>query len=42
MMFETIKRLYNAGKLTDKGITAAVAKDWITKAQADTLTQGSK
>ncbi len=36
-MFETIKRLYQAGKLTDKGIQAAVLRGWITQEQADSL-----
>jgi len=36
-LFETVKRLYQAGKLTDKGIQAAVLRGWITQEQADVL-----
>ncbi len=37
MMFETIKRLFFAGKLSEKGIIAAVTRGWITQEQADSL-----
>jgi hypothetical protein len=36
-MFETLKRLYNEGKLTDIGLDNAVAKGWITAEQADSI-----
>mgnify|MGYP002569106342 CR=1 FL=1 len=32
-MFETLKRLYKAGKLTAAGLEAAVLRGWITQAQ---------
>lgn len=32
-MYETLKRLYDAGKLTDIGLSNAVIKRWITEAQ---------
>ncbi len=41
-MFETLKRLYQAGKLTDKGIQAAVLRGWITQDQAATLLEADK
>jgi len=37
MMYEVVKRLYQAGKLTDKGIQAAILRGWITQEQADVL-----
>ena len=36
-MFERLKRLYNAGKLDETAIRAAVAKGWLTEAQADEI-----
>ena len=40
-MFETVKRLYQSGKLTAAGVQRAVEKGWITEAQAhDILTKG--
>lgn len=33
-MFETIKRLYDLGKLNDTALLNAVKKGWITKEQA--------
>ncbi|MCI8828076.1 MAG: XkdX family protein [Ruminiclostridium sp.] len=33
-MFETIRRLYQSGKLTAAGVEAAAAKGWITEEQA--------
>lgn len=40
-MFETVKRLYNSGKLTTAGVQRAVEKGWITEAQArDILSKG--
>lgn len=32
-MFETLKRLYDAGKLSVIGLSNAVIKGWITEAQ---------
>lgn len=32
-MFETLKRLYAEGKLTEQGLGNAVAKGWITEEQ---------
>ena len=36
-MFDTLKRLYSDGKLTDTGLENAVAKGWITQEQADEI-----
>lgn len=36
-MLETIKRLYQEGKLTDVGLDNAVAKGWITAEQAEEI-----
>lgn len=33
-MFERLKRLYEEGRLNDKGIENAVMKGWITEDQA--------
>lgn len=32
-MFETLKRLWNEGKLTEEKLNNAVAKGWITEEQ---------
>lgn len=32
-MFETLKRLYNEGRLSDEGLANAVVKGWITQEQ---------
>ena len=32
-MFDTIKRLYAAGRLTEDGVQKAVKRGWITAAQ---------
>jgi len=37
MMYEVVKRLYQAGKLTHKGVQAAVLRGWITQEQASAL-----
>lgn len=37
-MYETIKRLYLAGRLSDAGLANAMEKGWITQEQADALT----
>lgn len=36
-MFERLKRLYNAGKLDEAAIRAAVAKGWLTEEQAEEI-----
>lgn len=41
-MYEMIRRLYESGKLTEKGLAAAVARGWITQTQADNLSQSVK
>ncbi len=41
-MYETIQRLYQMGKLTDKGIQAAVLRGWISQEQADALLAGQE
>lgn len=33
-MFERLKRLYDAGRLTETGINNAVARGWITDLEA--------
>lgn len=38
-MYTTIKRLYQAGKLTANGLASAVTRGWITQAQADEIAQ---
>lgn len=37
MMFETLKRLYETGKLNDDGLQSAVSKRWITAEQAEEI-----
>ena len=39
-MFETLKRLYDNGKLTDLQLLNAINKGWITQAQADEIRGG--
>lgn len=36
-MFERLRRLYAAGRLDETGLTAAVARGWITQAEADLI-----
>mgnify|MGYP000712045885 CR=1 FL=1 len=36
-MYETLKRLYDEGKLTEKGIRNAVKRRWITEKQAEEI-----
>lgn len=36
-MYESIKRLYEAGRLSEAGVKAAAAKGWITPQQAAVL-----
>lgn len=36
-MLETIKRLYQSGKLNTAGLDNAVIKGWITQEQADEI-----
>ncbi len=36
-MYDTLRRLYLAGSLTDAGLQNAVTKGWITQAQADQI-----
>ena len=40
-MFETIRRLYQAGKLTEAGVQAAAEKGWITLEQVRQIVEGS-
>jgi hypothetical protein len=37
-MFETVKRLYDQGKLPKAGVANAVLKGWITEAQYTEIT----
>jgi len=39
MMYEVVKRLYLAGKLTDKGLVSAVTRGWITAEQSEEITR---
>jgi hypothetical protein len=36
-MYDTVRRLYLAGSLSDAGLNSAVAKGWITAEQADQI-----
>ncbi len=36
-MFERLRRLYAAGRLDETGLTAAVARGWITQDEADQI-----
>jgi hypothetical protein len=36
-MFETLKRLYNASRLTQAGLQNAVTKGWITQEEYDLI-----
>lgn len=38
-MFNTLKRLYNQGKLDDNGLLNAVKKGWITEEQAKEINE---
>lgn len=38
-MFETLKRLFYAGRLSDEGLQNAVEKDWITAEQKAEIEQ---
>lgn len=40
-MFETLKRLYDTGALSEAGLENAVAKGWITEGQADEIRGGA-
>lgn len=37
-MFETLKRLYDEGRLPTEWLSNAVAKEWITAEQYQTIT----
>lgn len=39
-MYETVQRLYQAGQLTDKGVSNAMLRGWITQEQADAILSG--
>ena len=39
-MFENLKRLYDAGRLTAQGLQSAVARKWITAEQAEEILDG--
>jgi len=41
-MFDMLKRLYENGKLTDNGLSAAVTRGWLTQAQADAIIHDGK
>lgn len=36
-MFETIKRLYDSGKITTAGVINAIQKGWITNEEAQKI-----
>ncbi len=37
-MFDRLKRLYDAGRLSDDGLAAAVTRGWITEDQQQEIT----
>lgn len=37
-MFETLKRLYNEGRLSKEGVANAVTKGWVTPEQYEEIT----
>lgn len=39
-MKDTLARLYHSGRLTSAGLDTAVAKGWITEADADDIRNG--
>lgn len=39
-MFETLKRLYEEGKLDTAGLEKAIEKGWITEVQANKIKEG--
>lgn len=39
-MYETLKRLYQEGKLSSEGLQNAVTKGWITQEQYETIVGG--
>ena len=41
-MYENIKRLYKAGRLTTMGVQNAVTRGWITAEQADEILAGTE
>ena len=41
-MFERLRALYAAGKLDDAGLAGAVARGWITQAEADVILGGEE
>ena len=41
-MYETLKRLYQGGKMTDAQLTNAVKKGWITAEQAQEIKAGGR
>lgn len=41
-MFETVKRLFLSGKLSEKGLHAAVSRGWISPEQENLLLQEKK
>lgn len=36
-MYETLKRLYNEGRLTEVGLSNAVTKGWITEEEKNSI-----
>ncbi len=39
-MYETIQRLYQRGQLTEKGVSNAMLRGWITQEQANAIVAG--
>ena len=39
-MYETLKRLYRLGKLSNEKLANAVMKGWVTQQEADEITSG--
>lgn len=40
-MYERLRHLYETGRLDDAGLESAVARGWITEAEADLLRTGA-
>lgn len=38
-MYETLKRLYDSGRLSEDGLQDAVRKGWITEKQIEIITR---
>lgn len=39
-MFETLKRLYDSGRINEAGLSNAVSKRWITQDEMNLIVEG--